>query len=121
MYPSDKTFVRDCTLLGKKNGQAQNGKILIVLTTKRRSETDQKLNKRHPETSCATICWFTFAALYGEKVETGKFHLFSLLVRKGTIMIMMKMFDEKFKLTHVWVYKIFRKYLLGCFFFLKDY
>ena len=34
-------------------------------------------------------------------------------------MIIMKMFDEKFKLMQVCVYKIFQKYLLGCFFFLK--
>ena len=41
-------------------------------------------------------------------------HLYSLLVRKGKIMIMMKMFDEKFKLPHVWLDNIFQKYLLGC-------
>ena len=28
---------------------------------------------------------------------------------------MMKMFDEKFKLTHVWMSNIFPKNLLGCF------
>ena len=33
-------------------------------------------------------------------------------------MIIMKMFDEKFKLTHDWVYKVLQKDLLG-YFFLK--
>ena len=48
-------------------------------------------------------------------------HVYSVAVHKGKILIIMKMFDEQFKLTHVWVYNIFQKYLLGCFFFFKDY
>ena len=44
-------------------GQAQNIKLLMVLTTKLGSENEQELNKCHPETSCATVCWFMFAAV----------------------------------------------------------
>ena len=63
--------------------------------------------------------YFCCSELFGGKVRNREIYLYRLLVRKGKIMIMMKMFDEKFKLTHVWVYKIFQKYILGCFFFLK--
>ena len=39
------------------------------------------------------------------KGRNGVIHWYSLLVHKGEIIIIMKMFDEKFKLPHVWVYK----------------
>ena len=51
------------TYFGPKMGQAINGKkikLLVVLTTKLWSENWQELR---PKTSCATISWFTFAAV----------------------------------------------------------
>ena len=41
----------------------QNIKLLMVLTKNIWSENEQDLNKCPPATPCATICWFTFAAV----------------------------------------------------------
>ena len=65
--PTNSSASCSSNVIGTMTGTGWYGQVrqklnfLAMYTPQQK--TEQELNKCHPETSCATICWFTFAAV----------------------------------------------------------